>query len=42
MRTRKLFDEYVEKQKLIGIDFIHDKINQKGIYIFGKDTDCTV
>jgi predicted GNAT superfamily acetyltransferase len=34
MKTRKLFDEYIEKQKLIGIDFVHDQINQKGIYIF--------
>ena len=34
MKTRKLFDEYIEKQKLIGINFVHDQINQKGIYIF--------
>ncbi len=34
--TRKLFDGYIVKQKLIGIDFIHDQINQKGIYIFKR------
>ena len=34
MKTRKLFDEYIEKQKLIGLDFVYDQINQKGIYIF--------
>ncbi len=36
MKTRKLFDEYIEKQKLVGIDFVHDQINQKGIYIFKR------
>ena len=36
MKTRKLFDEYIEKQKLMGIDFVHDQINQKGIYIFKR------
>ncbi|VVB94315.1 Acetyltransferase (GNAT) family protein [uncultured archaeon] len=37
MKTRKLFDEYIEKKKLMGIDFIHDQINQKGIYIFKRE-----
>lgn len=34
MRTRAQFDDYVEKQKLIGTDFAFDPINQKGVYIF--------
>lgn len=36
MKTRKLFEEYIEKQNLVGIDFVHDQINQKGIYIFKR------
>lgn len=34
MITRKLFDEYVENQNMVGIDFVYDKINNKGTYIF--------
>lgn len=34
MKTRKLFDEYIEKQNMVGIDFIYDEINKKGTYIF--------
>ena len=36
MKTRALFDKYIEKQKLIGINFIRDIVNQKGIYVFKK------
>lgn len=36
MKTRKIFDDYVEKQKYIGIDFIIDNVNQKGTYVFKK------
>jgi len=36
MKTRALFDEYIEKQKLIGINFIRDIVNRKGIYVFKK------
>jgi len=36
MKTRNLFDEYIEKQKLVRINFVHDQINQKGIYIFKR------
>lgn len=35
-KTRKSFDEYIDKKKLIGIDFVHDQINQKGIYLFRR------
>jgi len=34
MKTRKLFDEYIEKENLIGTDFVYDPVNKKGIYIF--------
>lgn len=37
METRKLFDKYVEKQKYIGVDFIYDKLSQKGTYMFVKN-----
>lgn len=36
MKTRKLFDQYVEKQNFIGVDFVVDQVNQKGIYVFKK------
>ncbi len=36
MKTRKLFDEYIEKQNLIGTDFVYDQTDQKGKYIFKK------
>ncbi len=34
LKTRKLFDEYIEKQKYIGVDFF--LFEQKGIYVFKK------
>ncbi|HEY9247259.1 MAG TPA: GNAT family N-acetyltransferase [Candidatus Methanoperedens sp.] len=37
MKTRKLFDEYIEKKKLKGLDFITDRINKKGTYIFKRE-----
>ncbi len=36
MKTRELFNEYIEKQNLIGKDFVYDQVNQKGIYIFKR------
>ncbi len=36
IKTRKLFDDYIEKQKYIGVDFIIDEVNQKGTYVFKK------
>lgn len=36
-RTRELFDEYLEKQKFIGVDFVCDKASQMGTYIFSKN-----
>ena len=36
IRTRKLFDGIIEKQNLFGIDFIVDRINRKGIYVFKR------
>lgn len=36
LKTRKLFYEYIEKQNFIGIDFIYDRINQKGKYVLKK------
>jgi predicted GNAT superfamily acetyltransferase len=36
MKTRKLFDELIEQQKYIGVDFIVDQVNQKGKYVFKK------
>lgn len=36
MKTRKLFDGYIEKRKFVGVDFVCDKINQKGTYVFKK------
>ncbi len=34
--TRELFDEYIEKWGFVGVDFVCDKINQKGTYVFEK------
>lgn len=34
LKTRNLFDEYIEKQKYIGVDFF--LFEQKGIYVFKK------
>jgi predicted GNAT superfamily acetyltransferase len=36
IKTRKLFDNYIEKYKYIGVDFNVDRSNQKGTYIFKK------
>lgn len=36
IRTRRLFDDNIEKNNLFGIDFIFDRINRKGIYVFKK------
>lgn len=36
MKTRKLFYEDIEQNNYIGIDFVYDKIKNKGIYIFNK------
>lgn len=36
IKTRELFDEYVEKRKLTGVDFVCDRASQKGTYVFKK------
>ncbi len=36
LKTRRLFDDYVEKQGLIGTDFVHDPVNQKSAYVFTR------
>jgi predicted GNAT superfamily acetyltransferase len=40
MKTRTQFDDFVEKQRLIGTDFIFDSLNQKGIYLFQRPDTC--
>jgi predicted GNAT superfamily acetyltransferase len=40
MKTRTQFDDFVEKQKLIGTDFVFDLLNQKGIYLFQRPDTC--
>ncbi|NHJ03180.1 MAG: hypothetical protein EAX86_13670, partial [Candidatus Heimdallarchaeota archaeon] len=36
IKTRRLFDDIIEKNNFFGIDFIVDRINRKGIYVFKK------
>lgn len=36
METRSKFEEIIEKSNYVGLDFIYDKINRKGSYIFKK------
>ena len=36
MKTRKLFNEFIEQHKYIGVTFIVDKVNKKGTYVFKK------
>ena len=36
MKTRGLFDDYIEKQGFIGTDFVHDPVNRKSAYVFTR------
>jgi predicted GNAT superfamily acetyltransferase len=36
MKTRKSFNDLIEQQKYIGVEFNVDTLNQKGIYVFKK------
>jgi predicted GNAT superfamily acetyltransferase len=36
MKTRALFDEYLEKQGLVGVDFLYDRDGRKGAYVFAE------
>lgn len=35
-KTREFFDEYINKQQLIGVDFVRDPAKNKGVYLFKK------